>query len=294
MTGPVNGNGRAARLALQIRERTGKPGFELVVGYQDGSAQTYQFDDAGGVIWSALVELQAGLHGESRQAFAQSLWSALEPAESGRSPSTETCDQTTRFSTQRRVDWWTELPVLTSSRVLLRDLKPDDARSLTSMLGAPEVQQHLSPGPATVEEFERFIGWTQRARQAGRYICFGVVPHGHKTPIGVFQLWPLEATFQTAEWGFALGSPFWGTGLFLECARLVTRFAFETVGVQRLEGRSAIENGRGNSALRKLGAVPEGLLRRCFPCSSGATRDHVMWSILAEDWRRGTGCESLR
>ena len=201
--------------------------------------------------------------------------------------STATADANTvqRFPTQPRSAWWAGLPVLTSSQVVLRDLQPADAPSLLSMLAVPEVQQHLSPGPTTLEEFQSFIAWVQRAREAGRYICFGVIPKGCEAAIGVFQLWPLEPTFTTAEWGFALGRPYWGTGLFLECARLVAEFAFETLGTHRLEGRAAAENGRGNGALRKLGAVPEGTLRKCFVCS-GAYRDHVMWSLLAEDWRR--------
>ena len=201
--------------------------------------------------------------------------------------STAPSDATTvqRFSTQPRLEWWAGLPVLTSSQIVLRELQPADAPSLLSMLGVPEVQRHLSPGPTTLEEFQSFIVWVQRAREAGRYISFGVMPKGWESAIGVFQLWPLEPSFKTAEWGFALGRPFWGTGLFLECARLVAEFAFETLGVERLEGRASAENGRGNGALRKLGAMPEGILRKCFVCS-GAYRDHVLWSILSEDWRR--------
>jgi ribosomal-protein-serine acetyltransferase len=55
--------------------------------------------------------------------------------------------------------------------------------------------------------------------------------------------------------------------------------------VLRLEARAAVANGRGNGALRKLGAVQEGLLRRSF-LKNGQFLDQVLWSILAEDWRR--------
>jgi RimJ/RimL family protein N-acetyltransferase len=43
--------------------------------------------------------------------------------------------------------------------------------------------------------------------------------------------------FSTAEWGFAVGSAFWGTGVFRESAELLLAFAFETIGVHRLEAR---------------------------------------------------------
>ena len=58
---------------------------------------------------------------------------------------------------------------------------------------------------------------------------------------------------------------------------------FQTVGVHRLEARASIVNGRGNGALRKLGAVQEGVLRRSF-LRNGEYHDQVLWSVLKEDW----------
>ena len=176
-----------------------------------------------------------------------------------------------------------QLPELSSELVRLRELRLADAPSLTEALGCPRVGKYLSPGPTSVVETEEFITWTCHVRMRGRHICFGVIPRGLNAAVGVFQLWPLEASFHTAEWGFALGHRFWGTGLFEACARLVTEFAFETLGVMRLEARAALDNARGNGALKKLGAVPEGVLRKCC-LSNGEYRDHMMWSILADDW----------
>lgn len=182
-------------------------------------------------------------------------------------------------------DWRQALPVLSAETLTLRELRLSDAPSLLAMLSTEEVARFISPPPTTVEGFERFIAWTQRERAAGNYICFGIVPHGMEHAIGLFQVRQLEPGFGTAEWGFALGSEFWGTGLFIEGARLVVNFAFDTVGVHRLEARAAVKNGRGNGALRKLGAVQEGVLRKSF-LRNGEYLDQVLWTILHDDWRR--------
>ncbi|MGE0042364.1 MAG: GNAT family N-acetyltransferase [Vicinamibacterales bacterium] len=181
-------------------------------------------------------------------------------------------------------DWRQSLPVLAGRGFTLRELRLEDAPSLLAMLSTEEVARFISPPPTTVEGFERFIAWTHRERLAGNYVCFAVVPEGMTTAVGIFQVRTLEPGFGTAEWGFALGSPFWGSGAFLEGARLVLDFAFGTVGVHRLEARAAVANGRGNGALRKIGAVQEGVLRRSFQ-RDGQYHDQVLWSILAEDWR---------
>ncbi len=180
-------------------------------------------------------------------------------------------------------DWRAGLPVLSGSRVTLRELRTSDASSLLAMLTTEEVSRFISPPPSTVEGFERFIAWTLRQRTAGTYACFAVTLKGTDTAIGIFQLRELEPGFGTAEWGFAIGSPYWGTGVFLEGAVLMVNFAFEEVGVHRLEARAAIRNGRGNGALRKLGAMQEGLLRKSF-LKNGEYLDQALWTILDEDW----------
>jgi RimJ/RimL family protein N-acetyltransferase len=182
-------------------------------------------------------------------------------------------------------DWKNALPIMVGARVTLRELEVPDAPSLFAMLTTDEVSRFISPPPTTVDGFERFIAWACAERTAGRYACFAVVPHGMQTAIGLIQIRQLEPGFATAEWGFALGSAFWGTGMFVDSAEMAVNFAIDTLGVARLEARAAVANGRGNGALRKLGAVQEGVLRRSF-LKNGRFLDQMLWSILSEEWRR--------
>ena len=190
----------------------------------------------------------------------------------------------TRNGEVTSTDWQSGLPVLGGNRVTLRELRASDAPSLFALLTTEEVARFISPPPTTVEGFEKFIAWTIRQRAAGTYACFAVTLTGYDTAIGIFQMRETEPGFGTAEWGFAIGSPFWGTGVFQEGADLVLEFAFETLGVHRLEARSAVRNGRGNGALRKVGAVQEGLLRKSF-LRNGEYLDQVLYGIVEDDWR---------
>ncbi len=181
-------------------------------------------------------------------------------------------------------DWRTDLPVLCGRQVTLRELRLSDAPSLLAMLTTEEVTRFISPPPTTVEGFERFILWTHRQRAAGAYVCFAIVPEGYEDAVGLIQVRQHEPSFATAEWGFALGSQFWGTGIFPEAARLVVDFVFDTIGSHRLEARAAVANGRGNGALKKLGAVQEGILRKSL-FRHGLYLDQILWTILDEDWQ---------
>jgi [ribosomal protein S5]-alanine N-acetyltransferase len=185
----------------------------------------------------------------------------------------------------RPADWRHALPVLTDGAVSLRELRTSDAASLLTLLTHEEVSRFISPPPTSVEGFERFIAWAQRERAAGRYICFAVVPTGMDTAVGIFQVRQLEPSFATADWGFAIGQVFWGSGIFTASARLTIDFAFGIVGVNRLEARAVVDNGRGNGALAKVGAIREATLRRSF-LRDGRFFDQALWSLVRDEWRR--------
>jgi RimJ/RimL family protein N-acetyltransferase len=192
---------------------------------------------------------------------------------------------TARPAHSGRPGWRDRLPVVRSGKITLRELQPSDAQALWAFVNSSEVTKFLSPPPATVDGFERFIHWTHEQRIVGMQATFAVVVEGFDTPVGLFQLRQLEPDFGTAEWGFAIGSAFWGTGVFRTGAELMMHVAFDVVGVHRLEARACTTNARGNAALKKIGAVQEGVLRRSFQ-RNGEYLDQVLWTVLEEDWRQ--------
>jgi [ribosomal protein S5]-alanine N-acetyltransferase len=180
-------------------------------------------------------------------------------------------------------DWQDGLPVLSGKTVALRELRTSDAASLFALLTTEEVSRFISPPPSTVQGFEAFIAWTLRQRAAGKYACFAVTLKGFDTAIGIFQVRETGPGFSSAEWGFAIGSMFWGTGVFQDGAELMLAFAFETLNVHRLEARATVMNGRGNGALLKMGAVREAILRKSFRRNSDYL-DQVLYVIIEDDW----------
>jgi ribosomal-protein-alanine N-acetyltransferase len=180
--------------------------------------------------------------------------------------------------------WIGSVPTLTSTGTTLRALLPSDAESLFSLLTTEPVGQFILPPPHSAEHFGRFIDWTHRQQDAGRHLCFGIVPPGEETAVGLIQVRRETADCSTAEWGFVLSERYWGTGLFMASARLVLDFLFETAGIHRLEARTIVGNGRATGALLKLGAAREGVLRRGF-YRNGEYLDQILWSILPDDRR---------
>jgi len=180
--------------------------------------------------------------------------------------------------------WQHALPILQGRRVVLREPRSSDASSLFAMLSTEDVARFINPPPSTIDGFGQFIAWTQRQRAGGASVSFAVTLPEYEDAVGVFQVRQVASSFEVAEWGFALGSAFWGTGAFVDAATLVLEFAFETLKIRRLEARAALPNGRGNGALLKIGAVQEGTLRRSF-VRHGQHLDQALYAILEGDWR---------
>ena len=183
-----------------------------------------------------------------------------------------------------RSDWRDRLPVLDGPTCVVREVEASDADDLRRMLGDAEVRRYTSPPPSTTEGFASFVEWSRDQRGNGRFVCFAIVPRSTSRAAGLIQVRGLEPSFQTAEWGFALGRPYWGTGLFREAAGLLLDFVFDTMGVHRLEARSVVTNARAIESLRRLGAVFEGRLRRSFLLGE-QYHDDALYSLLAADWR---------
>jgi len=188
----------------------------------------------------------------------------------------------------RPTDWNARLPELRGRLVAVREVIASDAATLFEFLSDPDVTEHLNQPPPSVAAFAGFIQWAQTQRAEGKGVCFGIVPHGLTEAIGMVQVRALEPSFFTCEWGFAVGKPFWSTGVFIEAAALVAEFAFTTLGAHRIEARAAGENARGHAAIQKLGARAEGTLSKAFR-KDGRLDKQLLWSLTRDDWQERGG-----
>jgi [ribosomal protein S5]-alanine N-acetyltransferase len=184
------------------------------------------------------------------------------------------------------------LPTLADRGVTLRELRAEDAESLFTLLSAGPVGRFILPPPGTVERFTRFIAWTHHQQEAGRHLCFGIVPDGSDVAVGLIQVRREGPRDSTAEWGFVIAQQYWGTGVFVRAAELALDFLFADGAVHRLEARTVVANDRGNGVLRKLGAAREGILRDGL-CRDGEYFDQVLWSILSTDWQKRRQMKSI-
>jgi RimJ/RimL family protein N-acetyltransferase len=179
--------------------------------------------------------------------------------------------------------WRSELPTLCGRAVTLREVTPADLGAVVDVLALDDATRFGLEEPVSAVVAQDLIERAVRERAAGLAFTYAITLNTTHKCVGLLQVRQLDATFEAAEWECTLAPSARGTGFFLESARLAGSFVFGTIGTHRLESRVPLENGRANGALRKLGAVQEGILRRSVR-RAGDYFDQVLWSMLKEDW----------
>lgn len=94
----------------------------------------------------------------------------------------------------------------------------------------------------------------------------------------------VRGCFQSAVLGYWCRQDAAGQGFMSEGLRLVAEFAFEDLGLHRLEANIQPSNAPSIALVRRVGFQQEGYSPRYLKIA-GEWRDHERWTLLAEDWR---------
>lgn len=180
-------------------------------------------------------------------------------------------------------DWRAALPTLLGRSVTLREPTAHDIGSLVDILSLVDATRFGIDEAITELAAQQLIDRAIRERSAGLSFTYVINAAAGRLVVGLVQMRQVDAPFETAECECTIIPSARGTGVFLETARLVGSLAFGSMGTHRIEARVPLQNGRANGALRKLGAVQEGILRRSMR-QHGEYVDQVLWSLLKEDW----------
>lgn len=181
------------------------------------------------------------------------------------------------------------LPSLTTERLMLRWIEERDAPELRRIFGDPEVMRYWSAPPladdAAALALVREIQDLFRQRVLFQW---GIAWRDAGTLLGSVTLWRWDGAHRRAEVGFALGREFWGKGVMSEALQRLLDYAFEELGLHRIEADTDPRNHRSLAVLERHGFRREGYLRERFHVA-GEIQDSVVLGLLRSEWKKGLG-----
>ncbi|MDP7063183.1 MAG: GNAT family N-acetyltransferase [Planctomycetota bacterium] len=176
------------------------------------------------------------------------------------------------------------LPAITTSRLVLRMLTEDDCDAVYRIFSDPDVMRFWSCEPYTDKaQADELIRNCKAGFDSREFFQWGIANAEDDKIIGTCTLYALDKKNLRSEIGFALARPYWGKGYMHETLEALFAFAFEPLGMHRIEADVDPRNERCIATLEKLGFQREGYMReRWFV--AGERQDSVFYGLLHADW----------
>lgn len=176
-----------------------------------------------------------------------------------------------------------DFPPRETARLVLRLLVPQDVDALFALHADPEAMRYWSFPPwKDVAEAHAALARDETWRLAGSALRVGVTMKSEGRLIGTCSLFNLHRTNRRAEIGYLLARDCWGQGLMQEALRALLDFAFDDLGLNRLEADIDPRNAASARILERLGFMREGLLRERW-IVDGEVSDSALYGLIARD-----------
>ncbi len=173
--------------------------------------------------------------------------------------------------------------IIESERLILRGWKLEDADDVVEGLNNINVAKWMShtPFPYTKDDAIKFI--TNSIEN--KLYNFAIVLKEENKVIGGTQLRNIDLVQGTAGGGIWLNENYQGKGYGSEAWGARIKYAFEVLGLRRLENGFFAGNERSWNMQKKFGYKIEGIRRgKYIPLSTGVITDEYITGLLKEDW----------
>ena len=170
-------------------------------------------------------------------------------------------------------------PTLTTARLVLRQLREDDAAALFHALSDPEVMAWWSSGPhASPAETADYV--KGNATEGQGFLCWAITA-GDNVALGWVIL--IDGKPDVKEIGYILHRDRWGSGIAREAMARVIDHGFADMKLRRIFADTDPENPGSIGLLERLGFQREGRLRGEWETHI-VERESLIYGLLRDEW----------
>ncbi|MGH7447940.1 MAG: GNAT family N-acetyltransferase [Longimicrobiales bacterium] len=167
----------------------------------------------------------------------------------------------------------------------LEPLTVDHLPALIDIGLDPDLWQWTVSHVNTPADMAAYVASALDEQAAGRALPFATIELASGRVVGCTRFGSIDRQNRRVEIGWTwVARPWQRTPVNTDAKYVMLRYAFEEMGCIRVELKTDALNQRSRNAIRRLGAVEEGILRSHMITASGRVRDTVYYSILATEW----------
>ena len=177
-------------------------------------------------------------------------------------------------------------PTLQTDRLLLRPITHADVPALYGIFSDPAVVRYWSrPAMHDLMQARRLVSDIRKGYRTGGVLQLGLTLRDTGTLVGTCTLFAFHPSSRRAELGYALAHAHWGQGYMNEALVRLLAYAFDDLGLHRLEADIDPANDASARTLLRLGFVREGLLRERWIVGDTIS-DSEIYGLLRPEWNR--------
>ena len=175
--------------------------------------------------------------------------------------------------------------ILEDDTTLLRPVEPGDVNGFRKIFCEEDIWDYTVTKYSTDEEIDKFVADAVWNKQNSIRYTFTVIDKisGEIAASSSFGNFAFDDKCVEIGWSY-VGKKFWGTHINPHMKYHMLCYAFEEMGMNRVEFKTHDANPRSGRALLKIGCKKEGVLRSKNVLHNGRLRDTAFYSILAGEW----------
>jgi len=182
------------------------------------------------------------------------------------------------------VDHWSTVPSLRGEHVVLEPLRAGHAAGLRLALGEGELSRLWYTNVPAPNDVEGYIASALDMQSQGKALAFAV-HDANGGIVGCTRFYDLDPAVPRVQIGYTFYAPrVQRTGLNTQAKLLLLTHAFETMGCICVGFETSWFNHASRTAIARLGAKQDGVIRSHRRHADGSVRDTVAFSIIESEW----------
>ena len=178
---------------------------------------------------------------------------------------------------------------LKTQRLVIRELRKENLTDLVGQINNLNVSRNLEKVsyPYTNRDGEWFIDKCNEDAKKNPRENYKLKIEFEGKLVGLIGLTEVDNFHETATLGYWLGEEYWRKGIMSEASAEVVRFAFEDLGLRRIDVGADVENEGSNALIKKLGFEFEGTRKQYRKSmATGEVHDRHIYGLLRENWKK--------
>jgi RimJ/RimL family protein N-acetyltransferase len=180
---------------------------------------------------------------------------------------------------------WLNDVELVGTSVTLIPLAKSHAEALVDAAADGELWKLWFTSVPNAETVHAYIDFAFSEKELGRALPFVVICNNTREIIGTTRYCNADSKNQRVEIGHTwYAKHYQRTSVNTECKLLLLTHAFEQLDAIAVEFRTSWYNHASRTAIARLGAKQDGVLRNHQKLPDGSYRDTVVFSIINQEW----------